>query len=404
MHVNLTPAYAAGIPATVTARVVPSNAFAVSAVQLVDNGGLGPLRSGAVIPEDTTLPTVLFQNVVAKLRQLLAAAGRKPDPDSIGVIAALGEATQGRGRQLTDAGRDLNEILAQLNTVVAGDDVGPSTLAALSAAAGGLRVTTPELFDALADSVRPMRTIAEKRAQLTSFLTAALGTTGMLGDAFDHQTDRLITVTTQLAPTLGVLADHAGEFHGVSIRLQAVANKFYDEAFNPDNNLLTVKAIAALTPSRTYVRADCPRYGALEGPSCKTAPEVPTAPDLFPSLGSMGIPPPPGAAENRPNVTPPRHSMPDDPQGPPAPPPPPWQDHTPAAPGGPLPAEAGQPAQAGAYSQSAAIGGNVGPVGSAGEREQLGRIIGGEASTATVLLLGPVVRGALVEVTPGGAP
>ncbi|MEZ0364067.1 MlaD family protein [Mycobacterium sp. pUA109] len=411
VHVDLTPSYAAGIPSTVTARVVPSNAFAVSAVQLVDNGkGPGPLRTGSVVHEDTTLPTVLFQNVVAKLRQLLAATGRKPDPDSIGVIAALGEATQGRGQQLTDAGHELNEIMAQLNTVVSPDASGPSTLAALSAAAGGLRATTPELFDALQDSIQPMRTIAEKRVQLTDLLSSGLGTTGMLGDAFDHQTDRLVAITTQLAPTLGVLADHAGEFHGVSTRLQTLANKFYDEAFNPDNNLITVKVIASFTPSRSYVRADCPRYGALEGPSCQTAPEVPTAPDLFPALGSMGIPPPPGAAENRPNVTPPRHSMPDDPQGPPAPPPPPWQDHSPPSaepppppgePAPPLPAEA--PPPAGVYSQRS-IGGNIGPIGSSEEREQMGRIVGGEATTATVLLLGPVVRGSLVQVTPGDAP
>lgn len=413
VRVNLTPAYAVGIPNTVTARVVPSNAFAVSAVQLVDNGaGSGPLRSGSVVYEDTTLPTVLFQNVIAKLRGLLGAAGRKPDPDSIGVIATLGEATHDRGRALTDAGHDLNEILAQLNTVVSADGTGPSTLTALTAAAAGLRTTSPELFDALDSAIQPMRTIAEKRVQLTDFLSAGLATTGTLGDAFEHQADRLVTITSQLAPTLGVLSDHADEFHGVSTKLQTLANKFYDEAWNPDNNLLTVKVIIALTPSRTYVRADCPRYGALEGPSCRTAPEVPTAPDLFPSLASRGIPPPPGAAENRPNVTPPRHSMPGDPQGGPAPPPPPWQVFSPPAslppaqPPAPLPAEAPDVAPAGMHSQSAAIGGNVGPVGSRQETDQLSRIVGGDATAATVLLLGPVARGATVTITPdsGGRP
>lgn len=402
VHVDLAPDYAAGIPNTVTARVVPSNAFAVSAVQLVDNGtGPGPLRSGAVVYEDTTLPTVLFQNVLAKLRQLLGAAGRKPDPGSVGVIATLGTATHGRGRQLADAGHNLNEILAQLNTVVSADDTGPSTLAALTAAAEGLRDTTPELFDALQESILPMRTIAEKRVQLTGLLSGGLGTTGILGDAFEHQTDRLISISTQLEPTIGVIGDHAGEFHGVSTRLQTVANVFYDQAFNPDTNLITIKGILAFTPTRSYVRADCPRYGALEGPSCQTAPEVPTAPDLFPALASQGIPAPPGATENRPNVTPPRHSMPGDPQGPPAPTPPPWQVHSPpvsAAPPPPLPAEAPEP--------PAMIGGNVGPVGSSQEKEQLGRIVGGEATTATVLLLGPVARGSTVQMTPdpGGTP
>jgi ABC-type transporter Mla subunit MlaD len=38
VSLNLKPHYAAGIPDTVTARVVPSNVFAVSSVQLVDSG------------------------------------------------------------------------------------------------------------------------------------------------------------------------------------------------------------------------------------------------------------------------------------------------------------------------------------------------------------------------------
>jgi len=118
----------------------------------------------------------------------------------------------------------------------------------------------------------------------------------------------------------------------------------------------------------------------------------------------MDVPPPPGATENRPNVTPPRHSMPGDPQGPPLPPQPPWQEQrwwpTEPVPGSQAPPPAPLPAEASGavYSQSALVGGNVGPVGSAQERDQLGRIVGGEPSTATVLLLGPVVRGMTANV------
>ncbi|MEZ0365255.1 MlaD family protein [Mycobacterium sp. pUA109] len=393
VHVALKPGYASGIPNTVTARVVPSNIFAVSSVQFVDNGkGSGPLRSGSVVREDKSLPTVLFQNVLARLRQLLAAVARKPDENSIGLMATLGEATHGRGQQLTDTGHDLNDILTQLNTVVGVDDTGPSTLSALTAAADGLRSASPELFDALDSSIAPMQTFAEKRVQLDDFLSGGLGTSGMLGDAFDHQTDRLITISTELTPALGVIADHANEFHDVSTRLQRLADKAYEEAWDPDTNLPRVKAAVAFTPTRTYVRADCPRYGDLAGPSCLTAPEVPTAPDLLPSLGSMGFPPTPGVAENRPNVTPPRHSMPDDPQGPPGPPP-----------GGPqLPDESPapeDPAPAGIQPQSN-IRGNVGPVGSRQEMDQLGRIVGGRPSVALDLLLGPLSRGTTVHITP----
>ena len=405
VHVSLKPGYASGIPNTVTARVIPVNLFTVSGVQLVDNErGSGPLRPGAVVQEDKTLPTVLFQNVLAKLRQLVDVVAIKPDANSFGLLAALGQATRGRGQQLTDSGHQLNEILAQLNTVVSPDETGPSTLSALTAAADGLRGASPELFDALDSSIRPMRTVVEKRWQLTDFLSGGLRTTGTLGDAFDHQTDRMIAISTELAPVLGVIADHAGEFHGVSTRLQVFANKLYDQAWDPNKNQLIIKAVVGFTPTRSYVRADCPRYGALEGPSCRTAPETPTAPDLLPALGSMGYPPTPGLSENRPNLAPPRGSMPGYPQGPPAPPPPrevlpplpPGAAQLPGGPPGPSPAEV--------RPQSVVIGGNVGPVGSRQEKDQLGRIVGGQANAATELLLGPLARGstARIALDPGG--
>ncbi|MDR3662353.1 MAG: MCE family protein, partial [Mycobacterium sp.] len=311
VHVDIQPRFAPQIPDTVTARVVPANLFAVSAVQLVQNGsGARPIRTGDVISEDQTLPTVLFQNVLAKLRQLLKAVGQSPNSNNVGVFAALSEATHGRGQKLTDAGHNLNEVMQQLNTVVRSDDSGSTTLSALKAAADSLRTTSPDLFAALDSSVKPMRTFAEKRTQLTNFLSGGLNTTGTLADAFEHQTDRMIQVSTGLTPGLGVIADHAGEFHGISTRLQALANKFYDEAWNPDTNMLTVKAVVSFNPSRQYTRADCPRYGAMAGPSCQSAPETPTAPDLKPGLASMGVAPPSWVPENYPNTAPPRFSVP----------------------------------------------------------------------------------------------
>lgn len=430
VHVALKPEYAKDIPNTVTARVIPTNAFAVSGVQLVDNGpGTGPLRSGAVVPEDTKLPTVLFQNVLARLRETLKDLGRKADSTDVGVIATLGEATDGLGRPLTDAGRQLNDIVAQLNTVVAADDTSPTLLKELTAATEGLRDTSPDLFNALDNLIRPMRTLSEKGSQLTDFLFAAHGTVNTLGGAFDNQTDRLIQIGTELTPPLGALADHAREFHGVSTRLKTLAEKWYDEGWDPSRNQFIVKAVLGLTPTRTYVRSDCPRYGALEGPSCTTAPETPTAPDLYPALGSRGFELTPGLSENRPNLAPPRHSMPDMPQGPPLPgpapvtpnvdynAPPPGYYPGPAPPGlatptgpppeapgpppGPLPAEG--PMSAPVHQQSAPFGGNVGPVGSSHEKDQLSLIMGRPADATTELLLGPLARGATVDITVEGA-
>jgi hypothetical protein len=346
---------------------------------------------------------VLFQSLLTKIRLLLKSAARDRDDHTVvGVLAAVTQATQGRGDQIATAGRDLNEIVTQLNTVV-GDGDAPTTTSALTDATAALRHASPDLYDALDAAISPMRTFAEKRTELTDFLSAGLHTVGTLGDAFDHQTDRLIAITTQLTPVVGVLADNGGQFQPIFTRVQRVADRF-NFALDRDTNLFTAKAIISLTPTRQYVRADCPRYGALEGPSCQTAPEVPTAPDLYPALGSMGYPPLPGISENRPNLAPPRDStrhageVPGRPGDTALPGPPPEQP-TPEVP--PLPAESGSPGPSGdVQQQSAMIGGTVGPVGSEQEKAQLSQIVGGPANAATQLLLGPVVRGSTVHITP----
>ncbi|MEB3021146.1 MlaD family protein [[Mycobacterium] crassicus] len=391
VRIDLHPEHAPGIPDTVTARVVPSNVFAVSSVQLVDNGKRStPLRSGAVIGEDQTLPTVLFQTTLNKFRQVLSAVGRQVSPDSIGWLTALGDATSGRGKRLEDAGRDLNEIVNELNTVVTDDAMGPSTMSALTAATSALGQTAPELLDALDGAIQPMRTLAEKRSQLTNLLSVGLGTTGVLGDAFDHNTDRMIDISTKLTPVLGVLGDNGETIHDIATRLTTLIARVIDVAWNADTNQLQAKAVISLTPTRTYVRSDCPRYGDMAGPSCFTAPEVPTAPALTPSLESRGFPLPPGITENRPNFAPPRGSVLPPDAGPPAEPPPP-------APPDPPPAGPAQP-------QAAVIGGNVGPVGSRMEKQQLEVIMGDQVSTATQILFAPLMRGATVRLatSPGG--
>jgi virulence factor Mce-like protein len=428
VHIDLKPAYAAGIPDTVTARVVPSNVFAVSSVQFVDDGkDTAPLRAGATIHEDQSLPTVLFQTTLNKLRQLLLAFGREPSADGIGWLTAFGEATQGRGDRLKGAGRDLNEIVTQLNTIVGDGTGGPSTLSAFTDAANGLRDASPELFETLASAVKPMRTLAEKRSALTNLLSGGLGTVGTFGDAFDHHTDRLIAITTQLTPVVGVLADHADAIRRMVGRTMKMVDGFRYVGWNDAAQLPRVKAVISLTPTRTYVRADCPRYGEVKGPSCGTAPEVPVAPALSSALGSRGLPLPPGVSENSPNLAPPRDSIrgrgevagpPLAPEQPaPAPPiaeqPPPLGPE-PAPPGDvlrpPLPAEIAPPDQPDAPSnpvpppavqpQSAVVGGNVGPVGSRQEKDQLSLIVGGDANAATEFLLGPLARGATVHLAP----
>ncbi|MEZ0362424.1 MlaD family protein [Mycobacterium sp. pUA109] len=400
VHLRLAAEHAAGIPANVTARVVPSNVFAVSALQLVEHAPGAPIRDGARIGEDAALPTVLFQTTVSKLRDVLAAVGRGRDDHTVGLLAAVGAATDHRRGQLLTSAAQLNRLLDQLNAVVATDQ-GPSTVSALVDAARGLSQTAPDLLDALHQAVAPMRTLAEQRQQLHTFVAGGVRTAGTTADALTNHTDQLIAITTDLTPVFGVLADNARHFVPITRRITRFSDAFFAEVWDPDLATPHARLNLSFTPSYTYTRADCPRYAGLPGPSCFTAPQIAVRPDLPEVLLPQNyqppadLAPPPGSVVgddgNLVAVGPPLVN-PDPNLNDPNPPIPPGLSPAPPVPGtadpGDIPAA------------PASFGGNVGPVGSARERDQLGWITGAPASVATQLMLGPIARGTVVTRTP----
>ncbi|SLI50369.1 Putative MCE family protein [Mycobacteroides abscessus subsp. bolletii] len=432
VHINLKPQYAKSIPSTATARVVPSNVFAVSSVQLVDRGPGAPIRAGAHIAEDTQLPTVLFQTTVSKLRDVLVATGRGRDDHSVGILAAVGAATDSRRVKLLTGGAQLNRLIAQLNDIVA-TDTGPSTVKALLEATEGLKQTAPELIDSLHQAVKPMQTFVEKREQLTSLINGGLTTVGTIRQAFDNHTDQLIGITTELTPVIGTFANNASKFQPIFQKATQLGNKWFEEPWKPEVDTPNMRVNLSMTPGSTYTRADCPRYGDLKGPSCFTAPELVVRPDLpetllpqnykvpadlqpprgtvvGPNGNLVAVGPPYVVPPGGPNLTDPNPPLPPWQQNPsprvpgtadpdllePPPPPPPPIPAAPVAPG----ARDG----GGAPIAPASFGGTVGPVGSQVERAQLSVITDKPASSATQLLLGPVVRGTTVSLAKEGSP
>lgn len=419
VQIDLKPEYAKSIPAAVTARVVPSNVFAVSSVQLIGNGPGSMIRAGAHIQEDKALPTVLFQTTVSKLRDLLAAAGRGREDRSVGILAALGAATDHRRPVLLNSASQLTHLIDQLNSIVS-TDTGPSTVSALIAATQGLQSTAPELLEALHQAVEPMRTFAETRGQLTSLLSGAQNTVDTTYQSFNNHMDQLIHISTELTPVLGILALRSNNFVPAVSKLDNLARKFMEEVWSPELGVGNMRARISFTQTFAYSRADCPHYGELKGPSCFTAPLVPNKPDLpdvllpqnfhppadlAPPAGTMigpdgnlvAVGPPlinpnPSLVDPNPPLppfispTPPIRTgaNPDDPD--PSPP-----AHGPVPP----PPLLGPPA---AGSIPSSFGGNVGPVGSDYERRILGVIGGRPATSATEILLGPVARGTTVSV------
>nr|WP_046283294.1 MlaD family protein [Mycobacterium sp. UM_NZ2] len=429
VHINLKPDYAKDIPHSVTARVVPSNVFAVSSIQLVDSGTGGPtIRTGTHIAENGELSTVIFQTTVSKLRDILAATGRGREDHSLGILAAVGAATDNRRVALLNAGAHMSRLLDQLNGIVA-TDPGPSTVSALLDATHGLQSTAPDLVDALHQAVEPMRAFAQKRAELASLVSGGHHTVGVAREALDNHIDQLVQITHDLTPVVGVLANNADKYVPIFTRVNRLSEKFFDHFYDPDLVSKNTRFNLSFTPMHTYTRADCPQYGELKGPSCFTAPMIEVRSELpenmlpqnyhFPA----GLEPPAGTeigpdgnlrAVGPPLVNPNRSLEGTNPPLPwwtgPAPripstgdpldlgPPPPPEPPIPSLPHAPE----WQPASPMAPAAPAAFGGNVGPVGSQAERNQLGLITGQRepASVAAQLLLGPVARGNAVSFVP----
>lgn len=411
VRIRIKALYAKNIPSTVTARVVPSNVFAVSSVQLVQNGNAPAIRAGARIQQDTTLPTVLFQTTISKLRDLLSATGRDRNDNSVGILAAVGAATQNRRVKLLTGGAQLNRLIQQLDGIVTTDS-GPSTISALVDAAAGLQATAPDLVDALHQAVKPMQTFAEKRAQLKSMVAGAGFTVGTAREAIDNHVDQLIRISAELGPALGVIAKNRKHFVPISVRARNFANKFIQEAWNPETDTATLRGILSFTPTYTYTRADCPQYGELKGPSCFTAPQIAVRPDLPEVLLPQNYQPPPNLSPPPGTVLGPNGNLVA--VGPPLinptpslidpnPPLPWWTGPAPRVPGTADPSDAPipppiTPPQPSPTAVPSSYGGNVGPVGGPEERAQLGLLTGAPASAATQLLLGPVARGTTVSL------
>ncbi|MGW0179919.1 MlaD family protein [Nocardia sp. NPDC003345] len=291
VRLELDPRYLADIPRTVTARVVPSNLFAVSSVQLVDNGPAPGLVSGAQIVQDGSLSTIQFQTALTKLRDIVAASARIGSSDTVGVLSAVAGATDRRGGDIVRAGAQLDRITRELTALIAPTGH-PSTLTALADSIRGLANTAPELLDALNHAIVPLRTAVEQEDRLIGLLTAGGQTLTRVGNGFDSHTGQLVTITDQFTPVLGVFAAGSPAFTPIVGRIKRLSDIWFAEFWNEETQIGTGKFQIRLSPDTLYTRADCPRYGELAGPSCATAPMEATAAPLPPVLDPRSMPRP----------------------------------------------------------------------------------------------------------------
>jgi ABC-type transporter Mla subunit MlaD len=347
VQIELLPGVVAGIPDTVTARVVPSNVFAVPSVQLLYNGPAPALASGAKIAEDRSLSTVRLQTSLTALGRIVAAAGRPGSDPTLGILTAVERATAGRGGEVIQGGAELSRIATALDQAMAPDGT-RSTLDALVTALAGLESSAPDLLGAVHNAVAPLQVVAQRKEQLTALLTGGMNTSGTIAAALEHNTGTITDITSKLSPALDVMS--RGNYTQMAVS-ETILSRNFAKLWNPQTQNITAKIILELSPHRPYTRADCPRYANLAGPSCATGPAGgPTI--IGPHAAPASDPAPLDPATVTPAVDP------------------------------------------------DLVGGNVGAVGSKQERDRVAALFGDGSNSATDLLVGPLLRGNDVRVAP----
>ncbi|MBL1073197.1 MCE family protein [Nocardia sp. 2] len=292
VHIEMKPEYVTGVPANVTARVVPSNLFAVTSVELVYNGpDSAHLTEGAQISEDRSKGTIALQDTLTTVRDILG----KIDPIQFGrVLGTLSYALDGSGRMPGSTVERVDRWLQEVRGAVPNVDV---FLSDFSSSFHALNQSAPELMNVLSESVQTAATISNRRAELVSLIGGTSATVDKINALFARNPNVGKEVTTGTSALFGAMADDPNAIplaiENLNNSVRKLATTFH---WGPQKQMVWNMGIT-FTPYKPYTAADCPRYGELAAPSCGTAPAVSDPGTLPESLrpkalqSAAGLPP-----------------------------------------------------------------------------------------------------------------
>ncbi|HEY1969551.1 MAG TPA: MCE family protein [Pseudonocardia sp.] len=291
---EMRPKQVGPIPASVTARVVPTNVFGAPSIELLAPEGSASaprLRPDQVIHQDRSRGTLQLQTVLNQTRALL----RVVQPAKLSVVLGnISQALDGRGATLASLLDQGDAYLTALNGH-AGEFT--ATLTALGAGLEGLKRNAPALLDTVDNVVVTSQTIVAKRERLAAALTGADHTVQDLLPYWRRYDTRFVNDMHDGAGLVATIAQSpmplAESLSGLGAGAAMLAN-----SLGPGHPL---ELGFNLLPFAPYTAKDCPRYAspklpggdhpAMVAPNCgKPVPSevgLPTIPNL-PGLRAVG--------------------------------------------------------------------------------------------------------------------
>ncbi|WLP88808.1 MlaD family protein [Gordonia sp. NB41Y] len=352
------------IPAGVIMRVLPRTFFGDIYVQLVPIPGReqgSALSDGDAIAVDSGPDAVNLYDIFSKMSDLIAEV----EPEKMTVaLAAVNKAIGGRGRDLgvmidqwAASSRQLEDSVNQFI------DATPRFRRVMES----LERATPAITETLASVTDISRGIVDHQQNLASFFAAASGYLDTAAPFVAAQKQNLIRVIDSTGKILSTVADNPA---GISTTLREADAFAVAGAQVFSTGKFDITAVPTFAQPMPYTAADCPTYGPMRGSQCfGTGSERGVGPVRAPGTGN-------GTVLNPPRRTP--------------------QSPTPTPQAGVAPS---------------AFGGEV-SIDGTGEREALRGLEGmvtrnsttiestdGQPNPATVMMLGPMVRGAQVSAS-----
>ena len=272
IELGLEPAAAKRIPDNVSVEIRPTTLFGQKYVQLVDppEPSGTALHDGSVIPASRVTTNVELQQVLSTLFPLLRSI-RPGDLNS--TLYAIANALQGRGEQLGRTVEELDSYLAAMNQHL---PTLRKDLQLLADVSDTYALAAPDLVNLLRNATTTARTVTEKQAELTGFLTS-MTTLSEVSTRVLSTNEQGIVREAQLAEPLTALLDtYSPEYTCLLQGLDRYTGRLA-QIFAGGRVRQSMSFDAVQRPA--YTTADRPEYGEVgHGPWCLglPSPKVPT--------------------------------------------------------------------------------------------------------------------------------
>jgi len=275
IRVALKPEAARGIPADVSAEILPTTLFGQNYVEFFppSGGAASSLRDGAVIPASRVKTNVELQRILADLYPVLRAIN---PADVNATLYALSHALQGKGE---DIGQTLDALSTYLGTMNGELPRLKTDMRLLADVAKTYENASPDLIETLENVTVTSRTIKKKDDDLEEALSGLTGLAKITRTTLAENKKLIRAQVRSANPLFKLLARYSPEFpcsfQGLYLQIANTKNVFSHNRIH--------QTLELGTPQRTaYTAEDAPVYGEVgHGPWCLGLPSHADLPAPF---------------------------------------------------------------------------------------------------------------------------